>query len=77
MLSSSVSARPSGVEPTARNPSTPVGNRFSEGLDFAARPFNEKRAALHLAQLTQKHPSLGLDPDRIQALVNALIVSKL
>ena len=48
-----------------------------EGSDFAFRPFNEKRAALYLAQLAQKHPSLGLDTDRVQALVNVLIVSYL
>lgn len=43
--------------------------------NFAKRPFAEQKLALNLAQLAQKEADLGLDGDRVQALVYGLTVS--
>ncbi|KAJ9667898.1 hypothetical protein H2201_002084 [Coniosporium apollinis] len=40
--------------------------------NFAKRPFAEQKLALNLAQLAQKEADLGLDGDRVQALVYGL-----
>jgi hypothetical protein len=40
---------------------------------FAEKSMREKQAALHLVQLSNKHPDLGLDPDDVETLTMALI----
>lgn len=50
------------------------GGDRSAGKRFTDRPFVEKKAALHLAQLARREADLGLSSDRVEILIQSLIV---
>ena len=45
-------------------------------MAFNTRTFTEKKAALNLAYFAKHHPDIALSGDRIQSLVNTLVVSQ-
>jgi hypothetical protein len=42
--------------------------------EFFDRPFEERKAALNLAQFADRQPELGLGASKVQNLINALTV---